>query len=543
MTWDWAKSWFVGIGLRTVYEAEVYWLCKPQDLKGKVDYNRSYHDRGGYGKVFKGILDAGRGKKIAVAVKFLEMPFSGPNMDAKIVQYLHRETLVWRTLRHPNILALLGICSGLDNPMSPVPALISPYCPHGTLREYLQKHPETSRMPITYQLASAVHYIHARDIIHGDIKPVGAFTPPELLNSEDEIVPLTKPSDIFSLSVTLLRVTTDLGPFHPTKGPVIIRYFTEGRIPEPEPYVKCKDMSPDLWRIFDDGWAFDPFKRLIKITRNEVRRGVMAGVSLGTIRRGRFKKEKVAVKIFDGGPGTPGSYFAASMKKMLEQSSSIWSRVDHPNLVPFYGVAFGLAYMPAIVYPFYSNGNILAYLAQRYPGVARWMAPEIMGTIAHEDVYGPPTGRTKQTDIYAYGMTILEVYTGLPPFGQLVTDEKGTHPLVRVDDGAVKIVLEGGRPPLSGIPQSNETLRALVERAWDASPENRPDAAEIVRILEPMVPDAPEGARLAATSDSPSGSRASGKVYGVVHYLVFNPWGHIRTLVKSGYDSLRRSLH
>ncbi|KAL4256504.1 Kinase-like protein [Pleurotus pulmonarius] len=359
---------------------------------------------------------------------------------------------------------------------------------------------------------------------------------------------------------------------------------------------------------------------LIKITRNEVRRGVMAGVSLGTIRRGRFKKEKVAVKIFDGGPGTPGSYFAASMKKMLEQSSSIWSRVDHPNLVPFYGVAFGLAYMPAIVYPFYSNGNILAYLAQRYPGevdpensersatilvlmvevakgleylhtfdppiihgdvrgasifisddghamlcdygltlstpeelpdhiysrpvgVARWMAPEIMGTIAHEDVYGPPTGRTKQTDIYAYGMTILEVYTGLPPFGQLVTDEKGTHPLVRVDDGAVKIVLEGGRPPLSGIPQSNETLRALVERAWDASPENRPDAAEIVRILEPMVPDAPEGARLAATSDSPSGSRASGKVYGVVHYLVFNPWGHIRTLVKSGYDSLRRSLH
>lgn len=32
------------------------------------------------------------------------------------------------------------------------------------------------------------------------------YTAPELLNSEDEIVPLTKPSDIFSLSVTLLRV-------------------------------------------------------------------------------------------------------------------------------------------------------------------------------------------------------------------------------------------------------------------------------------------------------------------------------------------------
>ncbi len=49
------------------------------------------------------------------------------------------------------------------------------------------------------------------------------------------------------------------------------------------------------------------------------------------------------------------------------------------------------------------------HIYSRPVGVARWMAPEIMGTIAHEDVYGPPTGRTKQTDIYAYGMTILEV--------------------------------------------------------------------------------------------------------------------------------------
>lgn len=49
------------------------------------------------------------------------------------------------------------------------------------------------------------------------------------------------------------------------------------------------------------------------------------------------------------------------------------------------------------------------HIYARPVGVARWMAPEIMATIAHEEVYGPPTGRTKQTDIYAYAMTILEV--------------------------------------------------------------------------------------------------------------------------------------
>ncbi|KAJ8690509.1 hypothetical protein PTI98_011934 [Pleurotus ostreatus] len=358
--------------------------------------------------------------------------------------------------------------------------------------------------------------------------------------------------------------------------------------------------------------------RLIKITQYEIRDGIMARVSLGTIRRGRFHKEKVAIKVFNGGSSSPS--FTASLKKMLEESSRTWSRVDHPNLVPFYGVAYSLFYMPALVYPFYAKGNILSYLENKWPGdidrdtsdrsttilklmtdaakgleylhafdppiihgdvrgasifvndndcamlcdygltlsmpedlpdhvfarpvgVARWMAPEIMSTIAHEEKYGPPMGRTKQTDIYAYAMTILEVYTGLPPFGQLVTDEKGTHPVVRIDADAVTIVLKGGRPPLSESIRSNEVLRDLVERAWDMAPGNRPDAAEIVRILELMAPKAPEEAHLASTLVSPGGARVSGKIYGVFHSLVVSPWGHIRTSVKSGYDSLRRSLH
>lgn len=350
---------------------------------------------------------------------------------------------------------------------------------------------------------------------------------------------------------------------------------------------------------------------LVKVTRNEVRRGVMASVSLGTIRRGRFRKEKVAIKIFDGGSSLPGPAFANAMKKMLEESSGTWRRVDHPNLVPFYGVAFSLAYMPALVYPFYANGNILSYLSQRYPGevdlensdrctvilklmtevargleylhafsppivhgdvrsasifvddsdhavlcdyglalsmpedlpeyvlarpvgAARWMAPEIMETVASDIPHAPPSGRTKQTDIYAYAMTLLEVYTGLPPFGQSVTDRRGTHPLVRTDDGAVKIVFEGGRPPLSGILQSNETLRTLVEKAWDALPENRPDAAEIIKILEPMVP---EDSQPAPASQATHGG--SSKIPAVLQQLLGYPWNRIRTSFVSGYTSLR----
>ncbi|KAF4593895.1 Receptor-interacting serine/threonine-protein kinase 2 [Pleurotus pulmonarius] len=356
---------------------------------------------------------------------------------------------------------------------------------------------------------------------------------------------------------------------------------------------------------------------IVKVTRYEVRRGVMAAVSLGTIRRGRFKKEKVAIKIFDGGSSMPGRRFADALKKMLEESSTTWSRVDHPNLIPFYGVAFNLAYMPALVYPFYNNGNINSYVKQRYPseselessdrsqtilvlmtevargleylhgftpsiihgdvrgasifvnddghavlcdyglalsmptdlpehvfarpvGVPRWMAPEIMRTKRPKEAFGPPTGRTKKTDVYAYAMTILEVYTGLPPFGQLVTDEEGTHPLVRIDDGAVKIVMEGGRPPLSGFLQSNETLRDLVEKAWDTLPDSRPDASEIVKILETMIPKAPEPEEAPAEPEAPP--RGSSKIQLAFQQLVVYPWTLVRTSFKSGYDSLRGSL-
>ncbi|KAG9224035.1 hypothetical protein CCMSSC00406_0004349 [Pleurotus cornucopiae] len=266
----------------------------PQDLRGKIKFEKGHIGRGGYGKVFKGIYKLARGKKITVAIKFLELQ-SGPNMAAKVAEYLRRETLVWGRLKHPHILDLIGICSGLDNPMSLVPALVSPYCPHGNLKQYLEGKPPIQRLPLACQVASAVHYIHGKDVIHGDIKPenilidehcrpllcdfgrsriVGVdgfdttlasshhYTAPELLSYEEDVVPLTKPADIFSLTITLLLIVTDLRPFHPKKGPVIIRLFLNGKVPAPvADYAECEEMSQDLWDLFDKGWSQNPANR------------------------------------------------------------------------------------------------------------------------------------------------------------------------------------------------------------------------------------------------------------------------------------------
>jgi hypothetical protein len=53
------------------------------------------------------------------------------------MQRLSREALVWRQLRHPNVLLFIGLNSQLF-PESTLPALISSWMVHGTLKNYME---------------------------------------------------------------------------------------------------------------------------------------------------------------------------------------------------------------------------------------------------------------------------------------------------------------------------------------------------------------------------------------------------------------------
>jgi hypothetical protein len=52
------------------------------------------------------------------------------------LQRLCREALVWRQLRHANILPFIGLNRRLF-PGNPLPALVSPWMPHGSLKDYV----------------------------------------------------------------------------------------------------------------------------------------------------------------------------------------------------------------------------------------------------------------------------------------------------------------------------------------------------------------------------------------------------------------------
>ena len=88
---------------------------------------------------------------------------------------------MWGRLDHQNIVPLLGITS---TPLQ----LISEWMPNGNLTEYIGAHPDTNRIglvgilhpvldyPLTPHklrgITDGLHYLHSRDVIHGDLKGV-----------------------------------------------------------------------------------------------------------------------------------------------------------------------------------------------------------------------------------------------------------------------------------------------------------------------------------------------------------------------------------
>ncbi|KAG8710635.1 hypothetical protein FRC08_016918 [Ceratobasidium sp. 394] len=100
----------------------------------------------------------------------------------------------------------------------------------------------------------------------------------------------------------------------------------------------------------------------------------------------------------------------------------------------------------------------------------RWTAPEIMDE---------KTKQSKEADVYALGMTILEIITGKEPYFYLTS----LVALVK----AVAIKNEIPRRPEEHIPsnsQHGDTLWSLLQSCWEFEPEKRPRAAGVAEIMK-----------------------------------------------------------
>jgi serine/threonine protein kinase len=116
-------------------------------------------------------------------------------------------------------------------------------------------------------------------------------------------------------------------------------------------------------------------------------------------------------------------------------------------------------------------------------GACRWTAPEIMNPAESpqdasvNDSESPPLF-TEKSDIYAFGMTILEIFTGKIPFSQK-----------KNDSSVIFHVLDGGRPELPIFLKEQEILRKLIQNCWDKDPDNRPTSRAVCEILAVHQPE------------------------------------------------------
>ncbi|KAF9644753.1 kinase-like protein [Thelephora ganbajun] len=228
---------------------------------------------GGFGDVYRGTLNGSSAciKRVRVYIK------DNPQKAAKA---FCREAVIWKRLKHPNILPLLGVTT------SPL-QLISDWIPGGNLQEYIKKHPDTDRLQLLYEVANGLCYLHSCNVIHGGIKGPNIlvddsghvriadfgeaiivkdedsveddslqghtpqWTAPEVLLGENP----SKESDIFSFAMVMIEVFTGAAPFNDCSPPMAMLEIIRGRRPQ---RPKHSAVTGRLWELIQRCWNQDP---------------------------------------------------------------------------------------------------------------------------------------------------------------------------------------------------------------------------------------------------------------------------------------------
>ncbi|KAF9062340.1 hypothetical protein BDP27DRAFT_1233754 [Rhodocollybia butyracea] len=95
---------------------------------------------GGYADIWKGQTANGD----PICLKVLRV-FTTQASRKKLFKEFSQEVLVWSQLEHPHVLPFLGISTDLF-PESY--CLVSPWCSHGSVMNYINLHPEVNRTSI-----------------------------------------------------------------------------------------------------------------------------------------------------------------------------------------------------------------------------------------------------------------------------------------------------------------------------------------------------------------------------------------------------------
>ncbi|KIM73793.1 hypothetical protein PILCRDRAFT_718339 [Piloderma croceum F 1598] len=279
-----------------------------RDLTGQVTKTEDhYFAYGGFSEIYRGEWrNPSTGKVVRVAIKLLRGIHTDPKSLAHTIKRLNRETRVWHSLEHKNILPFLGLCREIG----PSPAMISPLYDNADVHRYIADRLD-DRLAVILGVARGLEYLHSKDVIHGDLKghnvlmdddgtPLlsdfgrskfidhrgfttafagsARYMAPELTAAEPDVVygedehgtyenqgtpNLTKETDVFAFSMLALEILTGRLPFfYLRQDTTVIAFVQDGKRPERSRCLPSVFTDP-MWALLENCWDEAPERRPI----------------------------------------------------------------------------------------------------------------------------------------------------------------------------------------------------------------------------------------------------------------------------------------
>ncbi|XP_047174528.1 dual specificity protein kinase zakA-like [Vigna umbellata] len=283
-------------------------------------------------------------------------------------------------------------------------------------------------------------------------------------------------------------------------------------------------------------WEIDPSKLIIK--------SVIARGTFGTVHRGVYDTQDVAVKLLDWGEeGQRTEAEIASLRAAFTQEVVVWHKLDHPNVTKFIGATMGsselqiqtdngLIGMPSnfccVVVEYLAGGNLKSYLIknrrrklafkiviQLALDLARGLSYLHSQKIVHRDVKTENMllDKTRTVKIADFGVARVEAsnpndMTGeTGTLGYMAPEVLNGNPYNRKCDVysfgiclweiyccdmpypdlsfseiTSAVVRQNLRPEMPRCCPSS--LANVMKKCWDATPDKRPEMDEVVSMLE-----------------------------------------------------------
>ncbi|KAF9780864.1 kinase-like domain-containing protein [Thelephora terrestris] len=271
--------------LRSLYRVCARHSLLPRSLQIELGENLTGAARchGAFGDVWKHEYQGQQ-----VAVKVLKMYESD---DLRLVtRRFCKEFITWKSLRHPNVLPLLGVAMSESRF-----AMVSEWMPNGNIKEYVKGHESVNRFELLVGITEGLIYMHERGMIHGDLKGAnilidgngrarladfgllaivsdpatiissaafsGAGThrwmSPELLDPERFQLKHSRPtklSDCYALGMVVYEVLSGKVPLYHRGHYVVVTWILDGERPERPQGAEGSWFNDKLWSVLERCW-------------------------------------------------------------------------------------------------------------------------------------------------------------------------------------------------------------------------------------------------------------------------------------------------